>query len=432
MDSFVKLCGLTSRMAMVILALSSCATALPADQALPKPIRASLIFQDIPSMRFFSVALSHDRKWIVTGGRDAKLWEIATGKFVRTYHGHAKGIDSVAFSPDDKSLATASSDKTVRLWEVATGKEIFVFAAHESWVVSVDFSPDGKFLVTGSQDNIARVWDLETGKQTGMVARHEGLVGAAFANGGKSLTTVGRSLRPIGQEDKAPVGREDKTIKQWDIATGKVSFVLNHGQEHISCCFSSGGKYVATVQGSAIVWDLAAREKIGRVGKLGGVNALALSSDGRWLVAWTLDIAKQEGNAELWDLSSGKHVRTFLASKPQVYAGAFDVDAKWLVTGGGDGTARLFEVETGKQMKIFRNFPINPGKPENVQNALFTTHLHEAWVTNKKRANKKRGHSLLCPFFEERKGVRFLFRLRDQRKRNLTPFPLLTSSRGMR
>ena len=58
--------------------------------------------------------------------------------------GHSKGVYSVAFSPDGRLALMGSDDNTLRLWDVSTGKEIRTFAGHTSWVTSVTFSPDGR------------------------------------------------------------------------------------------------------------------------------------------------------------------------------------------------------------------------------------------------------------------------------------------------
>ena len=67
----------------------------------------------------------------------------------------------MALSPDGKILASGSSDKTIKLWDVATGREIRTLSGHTHWVNSVAFSPDGKILASGSWDGRILLWDVE-------------------------------------------------------------------------------------------------------------------------------------------------------------------------------------------------------------------------------------------------------------------------------
>src|SRR6516162_6189398 len=80
---------------------------------------------------------------------------------VATLRGHSEALYAVAFSPNGNEVATASFDKTVKVWEVATGKEIKTLAGpagHQNLVLSVAYSPDGQLLASGSQDNTAKIW----------------------------------------------------------------------------------------------------------------------------------------------------------------------------------------------------------------------------------------------------------------------------------
>ena len=86
--------------------------------------------------------------------------------------GHTQSINSVAFSPDGKRLATGSWDNTAKIWDLETGKAILTFEGHTAGVESVAFSSNGKYLATGSSDNTVKIWDVETGKDLTTLRGH--------------------------------------------------------------------------------------------------------------------------------------------------------------------------------------------------------------------------------------------------------------------
>jgi WD40 repeat protein len=81
--------------------------------------------------------------------------------------GHPFEVLSVAFSPDGKTLASASQDRTIKLWDVATGNERSTLHGHTESVASVSFSPDGKTLASGSWDSTIKLWDVPSTKKAG-------------------------------------------------------------------------------------------------------------------------------------------------------------------------------------------------------------------------------------------------------------------------
>ena len=108
----------------------------------------------------------------------------------------------MSFSPDGKTLASASSDKTIKLWNIKTKKEIFSFLGHNNAVNSVSFSPDGKILASGSDDNTIKLWNIETKKEILSFLGHNNAVNSvSFSPDGKTLASAS----------------SDNTIKLWNI-----------------------------------------------------------------------------------------------------------------------------------------------------------------------------------------------------------------------
>jgi WD40 repeat protein len=153
-----------------------------------------------------AVCFSADGKTLTSVGRryGIKVWDVATGKNTAT-----RKLDRInshpTFSPDGKTLATASGDK-IKLWDVATGKEQAVFKGHARVALSLVFSPDGKTLASGSEDKTIKFWDVATGKELATLKGHtDEVLSLAFSPDGKTLVS----------------GSADKTIKVWDIAKTK-------------------------------------------------------------------------------------------------------------------------------------------------------------------------------------------------------------------
>ena len=71
----------------------------------------------------------------------------------------------IVFTPDGKTVISASTDNTIKIWDVETGTEKFTLKGHSSWVSAIALAPDGKTLISASRDNTIEIWDLATRKE---------------------------------------------------------------------------------------------------------------------------------------------------------------------------------------------------------------------------------------------------------------------------
>jgi WD40 repeat protein/tRNA A-37 threonylcarbamoyl transferase component Bud32 len=250
---------------------------------------------------------------------------------LNTLEGHSRAVNSVAFSPGSKLLASGSDDKTIKLWDLATGTLRSTFGGDMTVVWTVAFSPDGKLLASGSSDQTIRLWDLATGTLHSTLKGHLYVVWTvAFSPDGKRLAS----------------GSKDKTIKLWDSTTGALLDTLEGDMEEIwSVAFSPDGKMLASGSSDWTIrlWDLATRTLHSTLeGHLNRVWTVAFSPDGRQLAS-----GSDDNTIKLWDLATGDLRSTFKGHLKGVWTIAFSPDGKLLASGSHDRTIRLWDSATG-------------------------------------------------------------------------------------
>ena len=108
-----------------------------------------------------SVDFSHDGDFIISGSEDKtiKLWEVSSGRELRTYNGHQSIVNDVLFTSDDKTLISASKDGHIYFWDVITGNIIKRYEQPKENILRLALSPDGNYLAVGSTGDKINVYD---------------------------------------------------------------------------------------------------------------------------------------------------------------------------------------------------------------------------------------------------------------------------------
>ena len=174
---------------------------------------------------------------------EVDLRDVETGAQKHTLAGHSDWVNSVSFSPDGKTLASAVSSNKIRLWDVETGTHKHTLTGHTLSINSMSFSPDGKTLASGSWDLTIRLWNVQTGKHKYTITEHvEGGENVLFSPDGGTLASGERS---------------SDTIHLWDAETGvhKHAFTA-HMDRVYSISFSPDGTTLAIPNRNEVnLWD---------------------------------------------------------------------------------------------------------------------------------------------------------------------------------
>ena len=358
-----------------------------------------------------SAVFSPDGKLALTASDDntAQVFEVATGKKLQVFRGHTGSISSAVFSPDGKLALTASWDNTARVYNVQTGKSIHEFdgttlviksvefshdgklaisainkvksgeyiaciynfstgkpitylSGHSDCLNSAVFSPDGKLALTAGDDSTARVFEVATGKELQVFRGHTGSISSAvFSPDGKLALT----LNTFKSSDFNFIVAN--TARIYNVATGdlfmEMEFKEEESRSSCSAMFSPDNKLILMqFRSNARIYDI-------RSGKIkcsinlkkdDRIQSIVFSPDGKLIMISCFDLI-----ARIYAVKTGKEIKILRGSEvisllewfdyeEYLESVVFSPDGKYVITARQDGTARIFDISTGKEIRVLQ------------------------------------------------------------------------------
>ena len=327
----------------------------------PNAARPELVVQ---TSRFWDtcVTLSCDGRYLAFGGNDgtASLWEVATGRRLRTYRFEGLGIGAIAFSPDGRKLCFEK-----RVLDTATGRPIHRLDGIESrGFEDIDFSPDGRYVAACARYEkplpwkpaesqtlgVTGVWDANTGKLVRKLSHPVAAKHVSFSSDGRRLLiALGGSIkkqRPKQPKRKPATSSSEEFLETLD----RLLDDLGESEE------------VREI----IIFDVQTGDKLRTLPHLQfdayWILSAEFSTDGRYIVSTTgknvydpPDGRSKE--AVIWDTSTGSELRSFRHEHP-VYHAQFSPDDKHIFTycspTEGNDVAFLWNLKTEQRESTYK------------------------------------------------------------------------------
>jgi WD40 repeat protein len=290
---------------------------------------------------FFNVAIVSADGRRVLAGCDEKmtLWDLESGKELQRFTEHKGRVSCVAFLPDGRHVLSGSHDGTIRLWDVKSGRQRFCFSQHQGDIHAVAVAPDGCHALTAGADRVVRLWRMPVPDPLLTTSDRSGeLIVDAVANAGFLLIKKnGRHVRTLDLQSE----------RSCKLAEGDYDFSLANCPQHISllaerCHIAPGARAMVRFEKMKVV---NAYKGI----TVGGGVCVAVTPDGKRVLAggW-------RNPPRMWDVETGKLLRVFDCPGPNnVFAIAVSPDGRTVAWGAGP-FIRLSDLENGMELGVFK------------------------------------------------------------------------------
>ena len=293
-----------------------------------------------------TVAISRSGQyWAAASQRgEVRVWREAGQTLHLVWQAHTDMVTSIAFSPDERTLASGSFDNSVKLWDVES-RALLWTGWHTKGPLCLAFAPDGSLLASGGHEATVRLWDAKLGTPLEELPHPGPVFSLAWSPDGRLFAS----------------GGFDGHIRLWERQqTGParcVQTLWGHTNWVRGLAFAPDGSRLASASwdGTVKLWEVgetgSRRCLQTLVGHTEKVNCVAWSPDGGTLASSSFD-----HTIRLWDGQEGRSWAALQGHSSVVNSLAFTPDSHSLLSGSDDGTVRLWDVERGESLRVMQGY----------------------------------------------------------------------------
>jgi WD40 repeat protein len=274
-----------------------------------------------------------------SGPGNVTSWDVASRLPKRVVPFDKRLVNALAYSKDGHTVAMAIEaprhaldlpGNNFGLWDPDGPAAPVEMPGHKKIVIDVALSPDGRTAATASVDKSVILWDMQSHSQVGVIPVNAVTTGVAFSPDGRTIATA---------------DHDNRMVTLWDVATRTLKAELaGHTGWARSVTFSPDGSMVASASAdqTVILWDVATRNQIARLTghKDAYFNGVAFSPDGK-----TLAYTSADHTIVLWDVQRRTLSARLTGHRAAVRALAFSPDGSQVASGDADGTVIMWETD---------------------------------------------------------------------------------------